>query len=354
MRKQIVRGLTISVLAAGLVVPAVAPSQAAVEQAAASAVIQADIAPVAVQIAPPATAAGAVAVAPKANATCRVDTIFINRFSECEWATVRVKVIRVINNVPRQVGTATFTVRHSMTLNSRSANWGEKFQLSKARTTGEGKGITASVTATAGNGTSAKTHYGPHLLDAASSGSVTYTTGPMRKGRINNKTQTRYVFNFTKPGYVPGSTGYKSATWRCDNYYGTSGCAMTDAPTAVSMVGIPWIDDGIRKLRARGGHYGDPNGGKPLHWMINTRKKNDNRRAVCGGRTAPPDMRRAGRTYCDEYPFASTYEGGKTLPASQRETTWVSPNENNTQGARITNWRRPMHVMDHDPFYVVA
>ncbi|WP_369387792.1 hypothetical protein AB5J72_09415 [Streptomyces sp. CG1] len=68
--------------------------------------------------------------------------ILINRFSECEWATVPVKVIRGINNVPRQVGTATFTVRHSMTLNSKSANWGEKFQLSKARTTGEGEGIT--------------------------------------------------------------------------------------------------------------------------------------------------------------------------------------------------------------------
>nr|WP_244189691.1 NucA/NucB deoxyribonuclease domain-containing protein [Streptomyces incarnatus] len=76
--------------------------------------------------------------------------------------------------------------------------------------------------------------------------------------------------------------------------------------------------------------------------------------AVCGGCTAPPDMKRAGRTYCDEYPFASTYEGGTRLPASQRETTWVSPNENNTQGARITNWRQPMHVMDNDPFYVVA
>ena len=85
-----------------------------------------------------------------------------------------------------------------------------------------------------------------------------------------------------------------------------------------------------------------------------TRQKNKNRQAVCGGRTAPPDMKRAGRTYCDEYPFASTYEGGTRLPASQRETTWVSPNENNTQGARITNWRRPMHVMDNDPFYVVA
>ncbi|MFF7730830.1 NucA/NucB deoxyribonuclease domain-containing protein [Streptomyces sp. NPDC008001] len=340
-------------MAAGLLVPAAASSQAAVSQPAAPAMIQADIAPVAVETAPSNTTAGVVAT-PQANATCKINMISINRFSECEWVTLRLKVIRVINGVPRQVGTATFTARHTMTLHSKSANWDEKFQLSKASTTGEGKGITVSVNATAGNGTTAKTHYSPHLLDTASSGSVAYTTGAMRKGRINNKTQTRYTFQYTKPGYVPGSTTYPSATWRCDNYYGTSGCAMTDQPTAVSMVGIPWIDDGIRTLRARGGRYGDPNGGKPLHWMINTKQKNDNRRAVCGGRTVPPEMKRVGRTYCDEYPFASTYEGGKKLPASQRETTWVSPNENNTQGARITNWRRPMHVMDNDPFYVIA
>ncbi|MGW2864553.1 NucA/NucB deoxyribonuclease domain-containing protein [Streptomyces sp. NPDC001205] len=353
MRIQMIRGLTISALAAGLLVPVTASSQAAAHQAAVPVLIQADIAPVAVEPAPSATTPGA-AAAPQANATCKINMISINRFSECEWVTLRLKVIRIVNGVPQQVGTATFTARHTMTLNAKSANWEEKFQLSKATTTGDGKGITVSVTATAGNGTSAKTHYGPHLLDTGSGGSVTYTTAPMRKGRINGKTQTRYAFQYTKPGHVPGSTNYPSATWRCDNYYGTSGCAMTDQPTAVSMVGIPWIDDGIRTLRARGGHYGDPNGGKPLHWMINTKQKNDNRRAVCGGRTAPPDMKRVGRTYCDEYPFASTYEGGTKLPASQRETTWVSPNENNTQGARITNWRRPMHVMDHDAFYVIV
>ncbi|WP_443728973.1 NucA/NucB deoxyribonuclease domain-containing protein [Streptomyces barringtoniae] len=32
-------------------------------------------------------------------------------------------------------------------------------------------------------------------------------------------------------------------------------------------------------------------------------------------------MQRAGRTSCDEYPFASTYEGGTHLPASHREIT---------------------------------
>ncbi|MEU1661920.1 hypothetical protein ABZ527_38530 [Streptomyces griseofuscus] len=41
----------------------------------------------------------------------------------------------------------------------------------------------------------------------------------------------------------------------------------------MSMAGLARIDAGIRKLRANGGHYGDPNGGKPLHWMINKKRR---------------------------------------------------------------------------------
>ncbi|MFK0026554.1 NucA/NucB deoxyribonuclease domain-containing protein [Streptomyces sp. NPDC090798] len=56
-----------------------------------------------------------------------------------------------------------------------------------------------------------------------------------------------------------------------------------------------------------------------------------------------------GRISCDEYPFASAYEGGTALPAAQREVIWVKVNENKDRGGRITAWRGRMHVMDHDP-----
>ncbi|MFF3918442.1 NucA/NucB deoxyribonuclease domain-containing protein [Streptomyces sp. NPDC001852] len=64
-------------------------------------------------------------------------------------------------------------------------------------------------------------------------------------------------------------------------------------------------------------------------------------------------MKRAGRTSYDEYPFASTYEGGTKLPANQRTITWVNKQENNSQGG-ATTWRRQFHVMDDDPFYVIV
>jgi deoxyribonuclease NucA/NucB len=132
-----------------------------------------------------------------------------------------------------------------------------------------------------------------------------------------------------------------------------SGCVIPEVPTGVGMVGPARIDEGIRKLRSRGGHYGDPDGREPLHWVIDKAQGNNNRTAVCPC-TAPPDMRRAGHTSCDEYPVASTEEGGTHGPAGRREITWVTVEENKSQGGRITAWRGQMHVMDGDPFHVVA
>lgn len=299
------------------------------------------------------------AAGPASNATCTVNKITINRFSECEWVTIHVDVIKVIDGRPVIEGTVDFDVKHQMTLKTNSANWSEKFHVSKARTTRAGKGVAVNIAAASGGGTKASVHFSQgHILSSgAADGSVGYKTSIPPK-KINPKAKTKYTYTFTKPGYTPGTVSYDSAVYRCDNYYGSSrtsraGCAIPEVPTAVSMVGLARIDEGIRKLRARGGHYGDPNGGKPLHWMINKRQEDANRKAVCP-RTAPPDMQRAGRTSCDEYPFASSYEGGTHLHANQREITWVKVQENKSQGGRITAWRGQMHVMDHDPFYVIA
>ncbi|MGI5133897.1 MULTISPECIES: NucA/NucB deoxyribonuclease domain-containing protein [unclassified Streptomyces] len=301
--------------------------------------------------------AGALA-GPAVNATCTINRITVNRFSECEWVTVHLDVVKVVNGRPVIEGTADFDVKHQMTLKTNSANWSEKFSISKARTTGQGRGVAVNLAAASGGGTRAAVHFQQgHTLDSAASGTVGYTTTIAPK-KIKPKAKTTYNYTFTKAGYSPGSVSYASAVYRCDNYYGStrtnrSGCAIPQVPTGVSMVGLARIDEGIRKLRARGGHYGDPNGGKPLHWVINKTQENANRTAVCP-RTAPPDMRRAGRTSCDEYPFASTKEGGTHLPANQREITWVKTQENKSQGGRITAWRGQMHVMDGDPFYVIA
>ncbi|GHE58294.1 NucA/NucB deoxyribonuclease domain-containing protein [Streptomyces capitiformicae] len=337
----------------GLLITAAAPSATA-----APAGIEASAAQLRVTVGSAKGKAGALAT-PTANATCTINRITVNRFSSCEWVTVHVDVIRVVNGRPVIEGTADFNVKHQMTLKTNSANWGEKFTVSKAKTTGKGKGVRVNISATSGGGTKPTVKFPQgRTLDSVGNGTVSYKSAAIAPKKIKPKAKTTYKYTFTKAGYRPGGVSYASATYRCDNYYGSSrtnrsGCAFPEAPTAVSMVGLARIDEGIRKLRARGGHYGDPNGGKPLHWMINKTQEGKNRAAVCP-RSAPADMKRVGRTSCDEYPFASSYEGGTHLPANQRTITWVKVQENKSQGGRITAWRGQMHVMDRDPFYVIT
>ncbi|MDF2273421.1 NucA/NucB deoxyribonuclease domain-containing protein [Streptomyces coacervatus] len=307
-----------------------------------------------VTVGSPQARASAVTAGAAAAATCTINKITINRYSECEWVAVHVDVIKIVDGDPVVEGTADFSVKHQMTLKANTANWSEKFTISKARTTGQGKGVAVDVAAVSGGGTKATVDFPQgHTLDSAASGSVHYKTGAIARKKINPKAKTTYTYTFTKAGYSPGTVSYASAVYRCDNYYGTTGCAIPEVPTGINLSTLPRISEGIRKLRSHGGHYGDPNGGKPLHWMINATQQKKNRQAVCSG-SAPADMQRAGRTSCDEYPFASTYEGGTNLPAAQRTITWVKKSENDGQGAFITNWRRQFHVMDHDPFYVIA
>ncbi|MES4892214.1 hypothetical protein [Streptomyces sp. NPDC096012] len=94
-----------------------------------------------------------VAADPASNATCTINKITINRFSECEWVTIHVDVIKVINGRPVIEGTVDFDVKHQMTLKANSANWSEKFHVSKARTTRAGKGVAAKIAAASGGGT---------------------------------------------------------------------------------------------------------------------------------------------------------------------------------------------------------
>ncbi|MFJ2841554.1 hypothetical protein ACIPD2_07690 [Streptomyces griseofuscus] len=150
--------------------------------------------------APRAQASG-FAASPAANATCTINKITVNRYSECEWVSIHVDIIKVINGKPELEGTVDFDVKHQMTLKANSANWSEKFHVSKARTTRAGSGVAASITAASAGGTKATVHFpNDHVLSSsAADGTVGYATSIAPK-KINPKAKTKYAYTFTKPG----------------------------------------------------------------------------------------------------------------------------------------------------------
>ncbi|MFE7356762.1 NucA/NucB deoxyribonuclease domain-containing protein [Streptomyces sp. NPDC057543] len=101
-------------------------------------------------------------------------------------------------------------------------------------------------------------------------------------------------------------------------------------------------------IQAKGGHYGKPGFGHPLHRLTDDRKAAANRRAVCG-RTTPP----RGKS-CDEYPFARTHEGGTALPAASRGIAMVPEKEQDQQGGRIIGFYKQERLVNKDGFWVAV
>ncbi|MEU6745156.1 NucA/NucB deoxyribonuclease domain-containing protein [Spirillospora sp. NPDC046719] len=139
---------------------------------------------------------------------------------------------------------------------------------------------------------------------------------------------------------------------RCDDEFEglLAGCINPAyIPTMTSMTQLPDIADNIRGIQARGG-YGVP--GKPafaLHREADPAEQRENREEACNIRVTGP--RPAGK-FCDEYPFASTKEGGNALTGMGHGWAFVPTDQQNKQAGFITGFYKQNRVIDNDPFYV--
>ena len=121
--------------------------------------------------------------------------------------------------------------------------------------------------------------------------------------------------------------------------------------TMTAMKQLPQIAANIRRIQnGSPGHYGRPGSGHPLHRLMDRRKQNSNRRAVCSRRVVGPPPRPG--VSCDEYPFASSREGGTALSRANRGTAWVPVGEQNRQSGLITTSLAAQRVLDREAFYV--
>ncbi|CAG6391160.1 FG-GAP-like repeat-containing protein [Streptomyces cocklensis] len=171
--------------------------------------------------------------------------------------------------------------------------------------------------------------------------------------------------------------GYKEATvpgegFRCDSasYVGSQGCVFDSvtevwnltmdnsvketsahiwkAQTYPSLT-LPLSSDGSAKSIP-----GSPASGRPLSRVkssdpIYGRNRGAAQRACrryWGGNYS------ANNTYqCDEYPFASTYQGGSNGPNSFSVQV-VTADDNTTAGNRLGGFYKDQRIIDSDPFYV--
>jgi hypothetical protein len=302
------------------------------------------------------------------------------RTHACKTVQATVTVLKIVNGVPHPEGTARFTIEHEIDLKLRGTKWSEKIAVSKARVTGRAGGIrtvfrpTAPGATAKATGTLAK----PFTLgSSAPSGGIDLRM-PVAKMK-KRTTATKYVFAMTKPGYLPGRMSYASERYRCDDTLwndsktrrtAAAGCvfpkhAATDDGTLPSgMAFLPGIASNIRKVQAAPLHIGRPGSSVPLTRAGEATKKK-NRQAVCGGRkpgrgdvtwvvvpSAPGQAYNPTSPSCDEYPFASTHQGGTAYAPPNRAIKWVPRWENTRQGQILNSFYTKYRVLVGDPYYV--
>ncbi|WP_228780708.1 NucA/NucB deoxyribonuclease domain-containing protein [Nocardia cyriacigeorgica] len=205
-------------------------------------------------------------------------------------------------------------------------------------------------------------------------------SAPVGVGAISRTTGFA-EFTFTHPIATPVTTkAAASPTIRCDQLAGfrnSAGCIVRAAEPILDMSArnVPALSTHIGYAQASG-LPGAPNG-TPLTRTNKDEVIQGNRNITCN---RVPGPRPAGRQ-CDEYPFASTYEGGGASgpsrtyqgnPCEQSMPTWVNrlsvpvgfynaqgvsmcmmPGRDNMRGGGITTWFYVKNrVHDGDTFYV--
>jgi hypothetical protein len=170
-----------------------------------------------------------------------------------------------------------------------------------------------------------------------------------------NETNTQYTLNIAGPNY----TQINPAVWRtpidyrCDNMVSNqrAGCVFPAFfPTLTTMAKLSDIAANIKRIQTNGPlHYGRPGGPSPLYHLTNVAQQKKNRAAVCGKKVVGPPP--PGKE-CDEYPFASTYQGGTAVSKPNRGTAWVPAAQQRSQGGLLSAFWKAFRVLDQDAFYV--
>jgi hypothetical protein len=140
---------------------------------------------------------------------------------------------------------------------------------------------------------------------------------------------------------------------RCDSGFPernrTTGCIFTAATGAFFLsVSDPAVNETAAHILSAqetlAGHPGWFGHGNPLTYLADRQRQQANRRAVCGNFQHLPGGS------CDEYPFASTHQGGNPATTSVED---VVLDDNTTAGGRLGNSIQVDRLLDGERFWVV-
>jgi Deoxyribonuclease NucA/NucB len=255
-------------------------------------------------------------------------------------------------------GAFSFTATHDLRLNARSLDYTEQVTIGSVVTAFAAKGIRISLGDSCGVTCSPVGNNFPvgQVLRNGLHGTLTFHDSVSRGQE--QALRNSYTWIALPVGFpVATSTSTTPLFYRCDDMLAGSnprhrafpaGCVFPQyTPVLTSMRQLPQIAANISRIQGRGGHYGRIGSGHPLHRITNPTQITANRNVLC-----PRSRPRPAGMSCDEYPFASTKEGGNGAPPNSRGWAWVPAGEQNSQGGLLNTFYNDNRVLNEDAFWV--
>ena len=275
-------------------------------------------------------------------------TWMIDRFVGCNQTFLEISVLQVPDG--KLVGTAKAAVINSVEADPRGLTWTHRIKFVRLSGWGDINGLIPQGTPACPLECTVTGSQLPNrlLLDQPEGNlAATSSIDPRTKGTIAAG-QSRWSVSFSQMGAFPSQPAdFTSEAVRCDTATPNArpGCVLSRYTPTLNYTTAHngELATHIRDAQASG-RPGAPASGKPLTRTTNRTRVELNRTTSC-----PPLLPRPPGTQCDEYPFASTQQGGLLNGASSR---LIDQDDNTTGGNELAAFYRQNRVVDSDPFYV--
>lgn len=294
----------------------------------------------------------------------------VTRTQSCQQWTVTIQKRLNQNGTSVVVGTATVGMYSYQYMTYSTPVIAHQFGFKPASVVGDVAGVTISAYSNCAGGC---VETGPGVIGNTPLSVGTWVenesfTGPNTTaiGSIVS-VGTAWVYTINFPSQSPYTAATSMAQARCDNASGgsapTPGCVIPIGPGKViyAQATNPELVNHINWAHASGLPGSSVN--NPIHRTTLSSRINANRAASCG---SAPSI--AGKQ-CDEYPFASTFEGaasggpvrsfsGCSFPEGFITSTtgyshcMINSSQNLSGGAILGNTYRQQRILDADPFSV--
>jgi len=303
-----------------------------------------------------ATAAPTSASASTEPAYCSVSTsegkIFETRYNACG---TYLGTLDVIDAKTREVvGALTFTAQMFVQSSKSSGEWTFDLTVRKETSWGAAKGTVLTGGASCSAGCSvASGSFGTQPIDLRGVASAQWTMrtrlAAAPTGRVLSGTATASL-RFQPPDALPSTLAkVPTPTVRCDNKFArTIGCVLPDvAPVLIYSLSGPYpqLAAHIRDAQSLG-LPGKWDTSSYLTRLVNPTLQDKNR-----GKACPTNLTRPPGDSCDEYPFASTYQGAYT-GGGKFSRRMINATQNSDGGVELGVFYNYNRIYDGDRFQV--